>query len=273
MLLVDCVVGNWSTWGLCSQSCGGGLQGRGRDVIVHSDHGGDPCPSDLAETQYCNNEDCPKGETDWLSWWHILIVLCRGCSWTWSSLGNKFFWKTPGKECFVWWERSQHSARSKLLACWKRENRRTGLCHESLKFKEEDCRCQDKEHLQCRQRSLGCQGIPDRGISIERARYVISSSSRNQPNLDSWDTERGRKLDCSPPWNPQNEKPRSVQASTGNILLRSDNRTPLPLVPSQQLPWPRRRTPILCTHPPIRWDLRWINVTYTFDEQAIFKIR
>ena len=61
---VDCVVGNWSTWGLCSQSCGGGLQGRGRDVIVHSDHGGDPCPSDLAETQYCNNEDCPKGETD-----------------------------------------------------------------------------------------------------------------------------------------------------------------------------------------------------------------
>ena len=99
---VDCVVGNWSTWGLCSQSCGGGLQGRGRDVIVHSDHGGVKCPTDLAETRYCINEDCPKGETDWLSWWHILIILCRGCSWTWSSLGNKFFWKTPGKECFVW---------------------------------------------------------------------------------------------------------------------------------------------------------------------------
>ena len=64
MLSVDCVVGNWSTWGLCSQSCGGGLQGRGRDVLVQSDHGGDPCPADLAETQYCINEDCPKGETD-----------------------------------------------------------------------------------------------------------------------------------------------------------------------------------------------------------------
>ena len=61
MLSVDCVVSNWSTWGLCSQSCGGGLQGRERDVLVQSDHGGDPCPADLTEAKYCNNQDCPEG--------------------------------------------------------------------------------------------------------------------------------------------------------------------------------------------------------------------
>ena len=45
---VDCVVGNWSTWGLCSQSCGGGLQ----------ENMGKECPH-LVESRACNTDPCP----------------------------------------------------------------------------------------------------------------------------------------------------------------------------------------------------------------------
>ena len=57
---VDCEVGDWGAWGLCSQSCGGGLQGRGRDVTVDQNHGGAVCPV-LKETRYCIIQDCPEG--------------------------------------------------------------------------------------------------------------------------------------------------------------------------------------------------------------------
>ena len=62
LALVDCVVGNWSTWGDCSQSCGEGLQERGREILVQSDYNGIACPSDLAEMQFCIIEDCPEGK-------------------------------------------------------------------------------------------------------------------------------------------------------------------------------------------------------------------
>ena len=62
---VDCVVSDWGDWGLCSQSCGGGLKGRRRDVLVQTVNNGAECPSVLTETQYCIIQDCPQGRRHW----------------------------------------------------------------------------------------------------------------------------------------------------------------------------------------------------------------
>jgi len=53
-------VSDWGEWGLCSQSCGGGLSGRKKDVLVEPKYNGAECPEDLRETKYCINKDCPE---------------------------------------------------------------------------------------------------------------------------------------------------------------------------------------------------------------------
>merc|ERR1719456_235384 len=40
---VNCEMDEWSGWGKCSKECGGGVQGRVRNVIVRADNGGDAC--------------------------------------------------------------------------------------------------------------------------------------------------------------------------------------------------------------------------------------
>ena len=58
---VDCALGDWGNWSLCSQSCGGGLQGRIKEVLMEPQHGGAACPPIPTETSYCIIKDCPKG--------------------------------------------------------------------------------------------------------------------------------------------------------------------------------------------------------------------
>lgn len=58
----DCVVTQWSPWSLCSASCGGGSQTRGRLITKPQQKGGKSCPA-LEETQPCNEEACPTTTT------------------------------------------------------------------------------------------------------------------------------------------------------------------------------------------------------------------
>lgn len=54
---VDCVVSDWSEWGTCSATCGGGTQTRTRTVVTPAAFGGAPCPA-MSEYQSCNTQPC-----------------------------------------------------------------------------------------------------------------------------------------------------------------------------------------------------------------------
>lgn len=56
---VDCVVSAWSAWSPCSATCGGGTQTRTRTIVTPAAYGGTACPSNLMETQSCNEQPCP----------------------------------------------------------------------------------------------------------------------------------------------------------------------------------------------------------------------
>lgn len=59
---VDCEVGQWSSWTVCSLTCSEpkvmGATTRSRELIVDVDHGGKTCPT-LTETNQCNEGRCP----------------------------------------------------------------------------------------------------------------------------------------------------------------------------------------------------------------------
>merc|ERR1719172_441896 len=54
---IDCVVDEWSEYGLCTKDCGGGIQTRVRKALTDAEHGGEPC-GDLSETIECNVFAC-----------------------------------------------------------------------------------------------------------------------------------------------------------------------------------------------------------------------
>ena len=56
--LVDCQWSVWSQWDLCTRSCGGGMQGRTRSVLVPERNGGKRCVGDPAEMRNCNMQPC-----------------------------------------------------------------------------------------------------------------------------------------------------------------------------------------------------------------------
>ena len=51
----NCVVGDWSAWGVCSARCGGGTRRRARPVLEGADSVS--CPA-LEESQRCNTDEC-----------------------------------------------------------------------------------------------------------------------------------------------------------------------------------------------------------------------
>jgi hypothetical protein len=55
---VDCVLSEWSNYGTCSTTCGGGLQTRTRTVVVARRHGGAWCGA-KSQTKACNTNRCP----------------------------------------------------------------------------------------------------------------------------------------------------------------------------------------------------------------------
>jgi len=77
----DCVWGDWSAWGACSQECGGGQQTRDRGVKVAPRHGGRLCEAhNKNEVRPCNTEPCDLGcrSGKWGAWgdWSLCSASC-----------------------------------------------------------------------------------------------------------------------------------------------------------------------------------------------------
>lgn len=57
----------WSEWGECSVSCGGGLRQKTRECVNFRDANGNPCNEDLVVEEACNEQPCPVW-TEWTEW-------------------------------------------------------------------------------------------------------------------------------------------------------------------------------------------------------------
>lgn len=62
MCLAGCVVSEWSSWGECSVSCGGGMSVRRKNILQEQELGGLPCPSLIEQHITCNTNSCLSGE-------------------------------------------------------------------------------------------------------------------------------------------------------------------------------------------------------------------
>merc|ERR1711874_555828 len=56
---VNCQWSSWSETGLCSKSCGGGVQYFERVINVESQNGGQSCTGSRTKREYCNTQNCP----------------------------------------------------------------------------------------------------------------------------------------------------------------------------------------------------------------------
>merc|ERR1719473_1241479 len=100
---IDCVVGEWSDYGMCSAPCGGGIMSRVRQPLTDSEHGGEPC-GDLSETQECNVFACDMPcelEPVWTEW----SPCSKECD-TGITVQTKGVMKPGGPQgqCWEWWE-------------------------------------------------------------------------------------------------------------------------------------------------------------------------
>ena len=57
--IVDCEWDAWGEWDTCSQTCGGGMTARVRNIKTYSQFGGAVCEGQAAEMNVCNNQTCP----------------------------------------------------------------------------------------------------------------------------------------------------------------------------------------------------------------------
>jgi len=55
----SCVMEHWSTWSVCSKTCGGGESNRHRHISKLPDPGGKPCPNETESTRTCWPQHCP----------------------------------------------------------------------------------------------------------------------------------------------------------------------------------------------------------------------
>merc|ERR1719388_418639 len=100
---IDCVVGEWSDYGMCSAPCGGGIMSRVRQPLTDAEHGGEPC-GDLSETQECNVFACDMPcelDPEWTEW----SPCSKECD-TGITVQTKGVMKAGGPQgqCWEWWE-------------------------------------------------------------------------------------------------------------------------------------------------------------------------
>ncbi|XP_034312530.2 SCO-spondin isoform X1 [Magallana gigas] len=75
---VDGEFTDWTDWGKCDVTCGGGSQLRSR-ACNGPFHGGQNCSGAWEETQTCNSQNCPEDGV-WMTWslWGDCTVTCGG---------------------------------------------------------------------------------------------------------------------------------------------------------------------------------------------------
>ncbi|CAK9006533.1 A disintegrin and metalloproteinase with thrombospondin motifs adt-1 (ADAMTS adt-1) [Durusdinium trenchii] len=68
----DCRLSEWSQWGECDATCGGGQRERSRSVDMEARGGGLTCRDSLSETDGCAQQECtvqgPKRDCEWSQW-------------------------------------------------------------------------------------------------------------------------------------------------------------------------------------------------------------
>jgi hypothetical protein len=77
---INCKLGDWAGWGVCSESCGLGVRVRKRSVLVQGWGGGLACTAfGTQEEDTCNSAQCPHDcmVTSW-SPWDTCPVTCGG---------------------------------------------------------------------------------------------------------------------------------------------------------------------------------------------------
>jgi len=76
---IDCSWTDWSPWGLCSVSCGGGIARRNRTIDEVKQGGGAECSGESEESQQCNEKECPV-DCEFSSWadWSSCEPYCKG---------------------------------------------------------------------------------------------------------------------------------------------------------------------------------------------------
>merc|ERR1719395_1329 len=100
---IDCVVGEWSEYGMCSAPCGGGIQPRVRQPLTDAEHGGEPC-GDLSEALECNVFACDRPcelDPEWSEWTECSKECDSGI--TFHSKGVMVP-AGPQGSCPEWWE-------------------------------------------------------------------------------------------------------------------------------------------------------------------------
>merc|ERR1719333_1248268 len=100
---IDCVVGEWSEYGMCSKDCGGGIQTRVRQPLTDAEHGGEPC-GDLSEALECNVFACDRPcelDPEWSEWTECSKECDSGI--TFHSKGVMVP-AGPQGSCPEWWE-------------------------------------------------------------------------------------------------------------------------------------------------------------------------
>ncbi|XP_046560771.1 A disintegrin and metalloproteinase with thrombospondin motifs adt-1-like, partial [Haliotis rubra] len=75
---IDGVYGEWSSWGACSDTCGGGTQDRTRSCTAPK-YGGVDCLGPAVDTMACNTNHCPVDGV-WMNWskWGECSATCGG---------------------------------------------------------------------------------------------------------------------------------------------------------------------------------------------------
>merc|ERR1719235_138040 len=100
---IDCVVGEWSEYGMCSAPCGGGIQTRVRQPLTDAEHGSEPC-GDLSEALECNVFACDRPcelDPEWSEWTECSKECDSGI--TFHSKGVMVP-AGPQGSCPEWWE-------------------------------------------------------------------------------------------------------------------------------------------------------------------------
>merc|ERR1719440_919268 len=100
---IDCVVGEWSEYGMCSSPCGGGIMTRVRQPLTDAEHGGEPC-GDLSEALECNVFACDRPcelDPEWSEWTECSKECDSGI-----TFHSKGVMKAGGPQgqCWEWWE-------------------------------------------------------------------------------------------------------------------------------------------------------------------------
>jgi len=77
---VNCELSAWDAWTPCTQTCGGGVQSRDREVAIAAGYGGLDCTGNMTQTQTCNTQCCPVDCVWYWSVWSSPLNSSQDCT-------------------------------------------------------------------------------------------------------------------------------------------------------------------------------------------------